>query len=62
MSNDNWQEDSFQTIQIQTVGLAPANAVEAAITTPLAPGAYTAIVRGAHSTAGVATVEVYEVQ
>lgn len=62
MSNDNWQQDAYQATQIQALGLAPANPLESALTATLGAGAYTVIVRGAHGTTGVATVEVYEVQ
>jgi hypothetical protein len=58
-SDDNWQEHTFQAIQLTAIGLAPAAAVESAITMTLNPGGYTAIVRGAHGTTGVALVEVY---
>lgn len=58
-SDDNWQENAFQAIQLTTVGLAPAAQVESALTTTLNPSNYTAIVRGAHGTTGVALVEVY---
>jgi hypothetical protein len=58
-SDDNWQEKSFQAIQLTAIGLAPAMQVESALTTTLNPSNYTAIVRGAHGTTGVALVEVY---
>ncbi|MDQ6656329.1 MAG: hypothetical protein M3Y80_11010, partial [Verrucomicrobiota bacterium] len=62
MANDNWQQDSFQALQIQTVGLAPANPLESALTSTLAPAAYTLIMRGAHATTGIGLVEVYDVR
>jgi hypothetical protein len=62
MSDDNWQENAFQAIQLQAVGFAPNSLVESALVTTLSPGAYTAIVRGAHGTTGVALVEVYDLQ
>ncbi|MEY2520137.1 MAG: hypothetical protein QOF24_1896 [Verrucomicrobiota bacterium] len=62
ISDDNWQENAFQAIQLQTVGFAPNSLVESALVTTLSPGAYTAIVRGAHGTTGVALVEVYDLQ
>jgi hypothetical protein len=62
MSDDNWQENAFQAIQLQTAGFAPNSPVESALVTTLNPGAYTAIVRGAHGTTGVALVEVYDLQ
>lgn len=58
-SNDDWR--SSQEQQIRDTGLAPQNDLEAAILTSLAPGAYTAVVRGAGSSSGVALVEVYQI-
>jgi hypothetical protein len=57
-TNDDWLSDSGAT-ELLAAGLAPANANEAAILSPLAPGAYTAIVRGHGSNTGVALVEAY---
>jgi hypothetical protein len=62
MFDDNWQEDSFQGVQLTAVGLAPSSPVESALLTTLPSGNYTAIVRGAHGTTGPAVVEVYNVQ
>jgi hypothetical protein len=56
-SNDNWK-DTQQT-EIQATGLAPTDDAESAILASLAPGNYTAIVRGKNSTTGVALVEGY---
>jgi uncharacterized delta-60 repeat protein len=56
--NDNWRDDQANTIA--ATGLAPTNDLEAAIDATLAPGAYTAIVRGRGDTSGVALVEVYD--
>jgi hypothetical protein len=61
-SNDNWQQDSLQAVQIQAAGLAPGNALESALFMTLNPGAYTAIVKGAQSTTGVGLVEVFKTQ
>ncbi|MGI8436477.1 MAG: matrixin family metalloprotease [Chthoniobacterales bacterium] len=58
-SNDDWQS-SPQAAQITASGLAPNNPLEPAIIAILAPGSYTAIVRGANNTAGIALVEGYE--
>jgi hypothetical protein len=58
-ANDNWQEKGFPAIQLKAVGLSPATTVESAFSTTLNPNSYTAIVRGAHGTTGVALVEVY---
>ena len=55
--NDNWRSDQEQQIIASTV--PPSNDQESAIVATLTPGAYTAIVRGAGNTTGVALVEVY---
>lgn len=59
-SNDNWQQNAFQAVQIQGIGLPPTSPLESAITTTLNAGNYTAVVRGARGTTGVALVEVYD--
>jgi len=56
--NDNWR-DTQQTA-IQATGLPPTNDFESAIDATLAPGAYTAIVKGKNNTTGVGLVEVYD--
>jgi hypothetical protein len=58
-ANDNWQQNAFQAVQIQGTGLPPSSPLESAINTTLNGGSYTAIVRGARGTTGVALVEVY---
>ncbi|PYK73513.1 MAG: hypothetical protein DME44_01010 [Verrucomicrobia bacterium] len=55
--NDNWR--STQEAEIAASGYAPPNDTEPAILRTVAPGNYTAIVRGIHSTIGVALVEIY---
>jgi hypothetical protein len=57
-TNDSWITDSGSA-ELVTAGLAPGNPDEAAILTSLAPGNYTAIVRGKGSSTGVALAEVY---
>jgi hypothetical protein len=57
-SNDNWR--STQEAAIIATGVAPTRDAESAIVTSFSPGAYTAIVRGANGTSGVAVVEVYQ--
>lgn len=58
MANDNWRDT--QETAIQATGIPPTNNLESAIDATLAPGAYTAIVRGNGDTSGVALVEVYD--
>ncbi|MGI8481241.1 MAG: hypothetical protein ACR2MF_04135, partial [Chthoniobacterales bacterium] len=56
-SNDNWR--STQEAEIIATTLAPPNNLESAIVRTLAPGAYTALVRGAGESTGQALVEAY---
>lgn len=56
--NDNWK-DSQQT-EIQNSGVAPSDDRESAIVQTLAPGNYTAIVRGKDDATGVGLVEAYD--
>ena len=56
--NDDWK--SSQEAQIEATGLAPSQDAESAILSTLAPADYTAIVRGANGTTGLALVEVYQ--
>jgi uncharacterized protein YkwD len=59
-SNDNWR--STQQTAIIATGVAPTRDAEAAIVTTFSPGSFTAIVRGANGTTGVAVVEVYQLE
>ena len=56
-TNDNWRSDQETAIQNSTV--PPSNDRESAIVATLAPGAYSAVVRGKNGTTGVALFEVY---
>jgi hypothetical protein len=60
-SNNNWKDDPFQRAEIEAAGLAPSHDEEAALVETVAPGAYTAIVRGSNRTTGVGLVEVYHI-
>jgi hypothetical protein len=57
VANDNWRSD--QEAEILATGIPPTNDLESAIVRNLAPGNYTAIVRGVSSTTGIALVEAY---
>lgn len=59
-SNDNWREDAGQ-VTLTSKGLSPPDDREPAMVVILAPGSYTAIVRGKGETTGVGIVEVYDV-
>jgi hypothetical protein len=50
---------SDQVAEIQNSELAPRDPLESAVIATLAPGSYTAIVRGVNNTTGNALVEVY---
>jgi hypothetical protein len=56
--NNNWRDT--QQAAIQATGLPPTHDLESAIDATLPPGAYTAIVKGNGGTAGIALVEVYD--
>jgi plastocyanin len=56
-SNDDWRTN--QEAEIIATGIPPSNNLESAIVQNLAPGSYTAIVRGANGTTGIAVVEAY---
>ena len=58
--NDNWQQ-APNANDIPN-GFAPSDARESVVLTTLAPGGYTAIVRGVNDTTGVALVEAYHLQ
>ena len=57
-SNNDWRDS--QETAIQASGLAPANNLESAIDVTLAPGNYTAVLKGNSDTTGVAVIEVYD--
>jgi N-acetylneuraminic acid mutarotase len=66
-SNDNWRSTTIggiitsnQVRDITNSGYAPGDGRESAIIADLAPGNYTAIVRGFNNTTGVGLVEVYD--
>ena len=56
-SNDNWKEDQAA---VEATTIPPERDEEAAIVATLAPGAYTAILKGKGDTTGVGLVEVYD--
>jgi hypothetical protein len=60
-SNDNWKSDPQQRAAIEAAGLAPSHDAEAALVETVAPGAYTAIVRGNNRATGVGLVEAYHI-
>jgi len=60
-SNDNWR-DSPQSEEISSIGLAPGSETDAALLLTLGPGSYTAVVRDAAGSTGVALLETYELR
>ena len=58
-ANDDWRQATNRQ-EIIASSLAPANDVESAILTTLAPGAYTAIVQAVDNAAGIGLAEVYD--
>jgi hypothetical protein len=60
-TNDDWQSDPAAT-EIQAENLDPKDSRESALLRTLAPGVYTAIVRGKNNSTGIGLVEVYNLQ
>ena len=56
--NDNWKDS--QQAEIEATGIPPPNDLEAAIVATLAPGSYTAILRGNAQASGIALLEIYD--
>lgn len=64
-SNDDWKvraDGSSQEAEIQATTIPPGDDRESAVAVVLAPGNYTAVVRGKGNTTGVGLVEVYHLQ
>jgi hypothetical protein len=59
-ANNNWRDT--QEFEINATTIPPTNDLESAILQNLAPGNYTAVVRGLNGTTGVALIEAYQVQ
>jgi hypothetical protein len=64
--NDDWKRDQVsgtsREAEIVATGLPPTDDRESAILVTLAPGQYTAVVRGNEDTIGVALVEAYNIE
>jgi hypothetical protein len=58
-ANDDWGQSANQQ-EIAASGVAPSNPSESAILVSLAPGSYTAVLRGVNQTTGTAVVEAYD--
>ena len=65
--NDNWKVTQIggaitgnQFFAIKSSGIAPSNDNESALIVTLAPGSYTAVLRGANNSTGIAVVEGYD--
>ncbi len=67
-TNDNWRTTQVggliigdQSAEISASGLAPGDDLESAIIANLAPGSYTAVVRGVGNTTGTGVVDAYDI-
>ena len=60
-ANDNWAKNS-NAVEIVATGLAPTNPDESALLVTLAPGAYTALLRGTNSGTGTGLIEFYDLE
>jgi hypothetical protein len=64
-SNDNWKlrpDASSQQAEVEATTIPPKDDRESALVSTLAPGNYTAVVRGKSNATGVALVEAYNLQ
>jgi hypothetical protein len=59
-ANDDWRQGQQQEVQASTI--PPPDDREAAIVETLQPGRYTALLRGKNNAAGIALVEVYDLE
>jgi hypothetical protein len=57
--NDNWPEN-LNAAEIMTSGLGPSNPNESALLLSVAPGTYSAVLRGQNGSTGIGLVEVYD--
>ena len=57
-SNDDWKTD--QQAEIEATGIPPSDDLESAIVRTVAPGAYTAVLRGSGNSTGIGVVEAYD--
>ena len=57
LENDDWESD--QKEELQNTGLQPSHPLEAALVTIIAPGQYTAHVRGKGNDSGIGVVQVF---
>jgi uncharacterized delta-60 repeat protein len=60
-SNNDWKDDAPQRALVEAAGLAPNHDQETALVETVAPGQYTAVVRGSGRTTGVGLVEAYNI-
>jgi hypothetical protein len=62
-SNDNWKvrsDGSSQQAEIEATTIPPTNDLESALVATLAPGNYTAVLRGKNNLTGIGVVESYD--
>jgi hypothetical protein len=57
-TNDNWKEHEAE---VTATGVPPSDDRESAIVQTLAPGAYTAVLRGKSNSTGIALIEAYDI-
>ncbi|MEY2504921.1 MAG: hypothetical protein QOG27_1201 [Verrucomicrobiota bacterium] len=66
VTNNNWKTNDLtgqsQENELRATGLAPSNDLESAMVQTLAPGNYTAIVKGTNDGTGIGLVEAYDLE
>ena len=56
-SNDDWKSNEAE---VKATTIPPSHGLESAIVMTLAPGAYTAVLRGQNNSTGIGVVEIYD--
>ena len=59
-ANDNWMDDPSQATELLTLGLAPSNPSESAISVHLSAGLYTVVLSGKNQTTGIGLIEIFK--
>jgi hypothetical protein len=60
VTNNDWQDNPAQAVELAAAGLAPTNQLESGIAVAIPPGLYTVLLAGRNNGTGVGLVEIYD--